>query len=106
MAWRDSRSSRRKLALFSTSIVLGVAALAAIGSFGANLRRAVEEQTKTLINADLILRSSSFFSAEAESWFKQLGGEQSRGIVFNTMVYFPRTGDSHLAQLRSLSGHG
>ena len=106
MAWRDSRSSRRKLALFSTSIILGVAALAAIGSFAANLRRAVEEQTKTLINADLILRSSSPFSAEAESWFKQLGGEQSRGIVFNTMVYFPRTGDSHLAQLRSLSGHG
>jgi len=106
MAWRDSRASRRKLALFSSSIVLGVAALAAIGSFGANLRRAVEEQTKTLINADLILRSSSPFKTDAEAWFKELGGEQSRGIVFNTMVYFPRSEGSHLAQLRSLSGHG
>ena len=30
MAWRDSRASRSKLALFSCSIVLGVAALAAV----------------------------------------------------------------------------
>jgi putative ABC transport system permease protein len=106
MAWRDSRASRRKLALFSSSIVLGVAALAAIGSFAANLRRAVEEQTKTLINADLILRSSTPFKPEAESWFQQLGGEQSRGVAFNTMLYFPRTESSHLVNLRSLSGHG
>jgi putative ABC transport system permease protein len=106
MAWRDSRASRRKLALFSSSIILGVAALAAIGSFAANLRRAVEEQTKTLINADLILSSSSPFTPEAEAWFKTLGGEQSRGIVFNTMLYFPRAESSHLVNLRSLSGHG
>src|SRR5262249_41722635 len=106
MAWRDSRASRRKLALFSSSIILGVAALAAIGSFAANLRRAVEEQTKTLINADLILRSSTPFTPAAEAWFQTLGGEQSRGIVFNTMLYFPRTEGSHLVQLRSLTGQG
>ena len=45
MAWRDSRASRRRLLLFSASIVFGVAALVSIGSFGENLREAVEEQT-------------------------------------------------------------
>ena len=42
MAWRDSRRSRRKLLLFSMSIVLGIAAMVAIGSFGKNLEQAVE----------------------------------------------------------------
>jgi putative ABC transport system permease protein len=56
MAWRDTRTSRRKLVLYSLSIVLGVAALAAIGSLGINLERAIEEQTKSLLGADLVLQ--------------------------------------------------
>ena len=33
MAWRDSRASRKRLLLFSLSVVLGIAALVAIGSW-------------------------------------------------------------------------
>src|ERR1035438_2420582 len=33
MAWRDSRASRRRLILFSLSVVFGIAALVALGSF-------------------------------------------------------------------------
>ena len=39
MAWRDSRSSRGRLLLFAGCIVMGIAALAAIGSLDVNLRR-------------------------------------------------------------------
>ena len=42
MAWRDSRSSRRRLLLFSISISLGVAALIAIGLFRASLAQAID----------------------------------------------------------------
>ena len=42
MAWRDSRGSRKRLLLFLSSMVIGVAALVAINSFGENLERAVE----------------------------------------------------------------
>src|SRR5882724_11654280 len=104
MAWRDTRTSRRKLALYSCSIVLGVAALAAIGSLGSNLERAIEEQTKTLLGADLVLQSQDAFTPEAEQLFQTLGGEQSRETSFTTMVYFPRTEGSRIVQMHALSG--
>src|SRR5437867_1795539 len=78
MAWRDSRTSRGKLLLFSCCIVLGIAALTAIGSLGTNLERAIEEQTKTLLGADLVLASQQAFSGEEERLFEEIGGEQSR----------------------------
>ena len=104
MAWRDTRTGRRKLALYSCSIVLGIAALAAIGSLGRNLERAVEEQTKTLLGADLVLRSQDAFTPEAEQLFQTLGGEQSREVALTTMVYFPRTEGTRLVQVHALSG--
>ena len=53
LAWRDSRASRRRLALFSTSIVLGIAALVAIGSLGANLEQAIDDQARGLVGRPL-----------------------------------------------------
>src|SRR5688572_22981854 len=75
MAWRDSRTSRRKLLFFSCSIVLGVAALTAIGSLGSNLERAIEEQAKGLLGADLVIASRQAFAPEEEGLFQEIGGE-------------------------------
>jgi putative ABC transport system permease protein len=104
MAWRDSRTSRQRLLLFSCSIILGIAALAAVGSLGVNLNRAIEEQAKSLLGADLVINSREPFTPDAENVFKQIGGEQSREISLATMVYFPRTGGTRLIQARGLSG--
>ena len=104
MAWRDSRTSRKRLLLFSCSIVLGIAALTAIGSLGTNLERAIEEQARTLLGADLALNSREPFSPEMERLFQEIGGEQSREISFSTMIYFPRGEGTRLVQVRALSG--
>jgi putative ABC transport system permease protein len=105
MAWRDSRTGRGRLALFSCSIVLGVAALAAIGSLGSNLERAIEEQAKSLLGADLVIHSHEAFTTEQQQWLQGLGGEQSREVSFSTMIYFPRTESTRLVQVRALSGN-
>jgi putative ABC transport system permease protein len=104
MAWRDCRKQRGRLLLFSLSIVLGVAALAAIGSLGANLQRAVEEQAKTLLGADLAISSRQSFSPEEEQLFSQLSGREAEQISFNSMVYFSSTDGTRLAQVRALEG--
>src|SRR5215470_2664580 len=92
MAWRDSRASRRRLFLFSTSIVLGIAALVAVGSFGRNLAQAVDEQAKTLLGADLVISSRQRFTPEEEQLFRAIGGVQSRQISFSSMIFFPNSG--------------
>ncbi len=104
MAWRDSRGSRRRLLLFISSMVLGVAALVAISSFGENLQDAVDEEAKTLLGADLSLERRSPFARATESLIDSLGGEQTRRISFSSMAYFPKTSETRLATIRAQEG--
>ena len=104
MAWRDSRGSRRQLLLFLSSMVVGVAALVAINSFGSNLRAAVDAESKTLLGADLALESDAPFSDEAEALIDSLGGEQSRQVSFSSMAYFPQSGNTRLSTIRATEG--
>jgi putative ABC transport system permease protein len=105
MAWRDSRTSRRRLALVSLSIVLGVAALVAIGSFSANLRHAIDAQAKSLLGADLAVNSRSAISREAQAFLAGLGGEQASEVSFASMVVFPSAGNqTRLVTVRGLTG--
>jgi putative ABC transport system permease protein len=105
MAWRDSRTSRRKLLLFSCSIVLGIAALTAIGSLGSNLERAIEEQAKSLLGADLVIGSRQPFSPQEEQLFREIGGQESRELSFSSMIYLLRNNGTRLVQVRALEGN-
>src|SRR5436309_10685323 len=92
MAWRDSRSSRRRLLVFSISITLGIAALVSIGSFRASLSRAIDDQARSLIGADLIVESSRAFTPDEETFLHSLGAPQARETRFTTMAVFSATG--------------
>ena len=105
MAWRDTRASRRRLLLFSLSIVLGVASLVAVGSLRENLRAAIEEQTKTLLGADLVVTSRATLEGDALRFVDGLGGVQSREISFNSMLVVARpNGPTRLIQVRAVEG--
>jgi putative ABC transport system permease protein len=104
MAWRDSRSSRRRLLLFSISISLGVAALIAIGLFRASLAQAIDEQARALLGADLVVESSRPFTPEQEKMLRSLGETQAREVRFRTMAFFPRSGGTRLVYVRALGG--
>ena len=104
MAWRDSRSSRRRLLVFSISIMLGIAALVSIGSFRSSLAQAIEDQARTLVGADLIVESSRVFTPEEEAFLKSLGEPQAREVRFSTMAVFPKVGGTRLISARALGG--
>ena len=89
MAWRDSRASRRRLTLYSLCIVLGVAALVAIGSFSVNLKESVQDQAKELLGADLVVTSRQPFTTGVQAYLEGLGGETAQEIGFSSMMVFP-----------------
>ncbi|HEX4668314.1 MAG TPA: FtsX-like permease family protein [Chthoniobacterales bacterium] len=104
MAWRDSRSSRRRLLLFSISISLGVAALIAIGLFRASLGQAIDDQARALLGADLVVESPRPFTPEQEKMLRSLGETQAREVRFRTMALFPKSGGTRLVYVRALGG--
>ncbi len=104
MAWRDSRTHRGRLFLIMSSIILGIAALVAISSFGESLENAIDDQAKSLLGADMVFRSRQPFSPAAESLIDSIGGKQSREVSFGSMAYFPKNKDTRLVQIRALEG--
>ncbi|MDA0377892.1 MAG: ABC transporter permease [Bacteroidetes bacterium] len=99
-AARDTRGNRGRLLLFVSSMVLGVAALVSINSFGDNLKAAIDQEARTLLGADLSLESGSPFNERVEAIIDSLGGTQSRRTSFASMAFFPRTGSSRLVTVR------
>ena len=104
MAWRDSRTYRRRLLLYMSSIILGTAALVSIRTLGDSMRSAIDLESKALLGADLDINTRRAFSDSAEVFLRNLGGEQSRQISFASMVAFPRSESSRLVQVRALEG--
>ena len=104
MAWRDSRGSRRRLLLYLSSMVLGVAALVAIQGFGENLTRTIDDEARTLLGADYSLESDHPFTDSTEALIDSLGGQQARRISFSSMAYFPETGGTRLSTIRAIQG--
>ncbi len=104
MAWRDSRTYRRRLLLYMSSIILGTAALVSIRTLGDSMRTAINQESRALLGADLDINTRRAFSDSAEVFLQGLGGVQSRQTSFASMVAFPRSASSRLVQVRALEG--
>ena len=105
IAWRESRTARRRLLLYMSSISLGVAALVAIDSFSANVTRSVHEQSRALLGGDVALSSRQAFTPSVDSLLDSLhaaGTGVARVISFASMPLVERTGATRLAQVRAV----
>ncbi len=72
MALRDSRRQRKRLFLFSMSIMFGIAALVAVASLKDNLIQALNLQAKALVGSDVFLNCRNKpFSPEVEQVLKK-----------------------------------
>ncbi len=105
MAWRDSRRNRSRLALFISSIILGIAALVATFSFSYNLQRDVNDQAKTMVGADLVVEASGAVSPQIQPLLDSVGRDRSKERSFASMIYFVRSKSTRLIQVRALEGN-
>ncbi|MCU0646956.1 MAG: ABC transporter permease, partial [Gemmatimonadaceae bacterium] len=106
-AWRESRTARRRLALYMSAISLGVAALVAIDSFAENITRSLRDQSRTLLGGDLAFSSNTVFpkpvAALVDSLDAARGVRVARVTTLGSMALVPRTGKTRLAQLRAVT---
>ena len=104
MAWRDGKASSRRLVLFMASIILGIAALVSIQSFGLNLKDNIEIQSKALMGADYVVDSDHLPNERVFEIMDSLGGAEATEIRFASMAAFPKQKTTKLVQIRGLEG--
>jgi len=106
LAFKDARYNFNRLALFVSSIVIGIAALVAINSFNINLQQDINNQSKELLGADLVIESNNktfdtTFLESLDSLEYALTGD----VRFASMVYFPKNSGTRLIQVIALDGN-
>lgn len=104
MAWRDGKASGKKLTLFMASIVLGIAAVVSIQSFGENLKDNISLQSKALMGADYKIDSDKLPNERVMQIMDSLGGAEAREIKFASMAAFPQSEATKLMQVRGIEG--
>lgn len=104
MAWRDGKASGRKLTLFMASIVLGIAAVVSIQSFGENLKDTIALQSKALMGADFKIDSDDPPNERVLQIMDSLGGPKAKEIKFASMAAFPQHEATKLMQVRGIEG--
>ena len=106
LAWRESRTARRRLLLYMSSISLGVAALVAIDSFAEDITRSIEEQSRALVGGDLSLSSNRKWPARVDSLLDSLartGTAVARVTTFPSMGLVQRTAGTRFVQVRAVT---
>ncbi|WP_309673165.1 FtsX-like permease family protein [Gemmatimonas sp.] len=106
LAWRESRTARRRLALYMSSIAFGVAALVAIDSFAGNVTRSIRAQSRTLLGGDMALQARAAFPAVVDTLLDSLRTDNiatSRVTTFASMALAEPSGGTRLVQVRAVS---
>lgn len=106
LAWKESRSARRRLALYMSSIAFGVAALVAIDSFASNVTRSIQDQSRTLLGGDVALNARADFPQVVDTILDSLsaaGVPNARIASFASMALAEPSGYTRLVQVRAVS---
>lgn len=106
LAWRESRTIRRRLLLSTSAVALGVAALVAVDSLASNIRASVRDNSRALLGGDLALTARSPFSGRASAVVDSLvraGAGTAELTTFPSMASVRRTARTRLVQVRAVS---
>lgn len=106
LSWRESRTARRRLALYMSSIAFGVAALVAIDSFANNVTRSLRDQSRTLIGGDMVLQARATLPPLVDTLLDSLslaGVQSARVTTFASMALAEPSGGTRLVQVRAVS---
>jgi putative ABC transport system permease protein len=105
LAWRESRASVRRLAMYMGAITLGVAALVAINSFRAGIAESIAAESRTLLGGDIRLSSGRPFpdSVNAVIAAAAAAGARRAHVTATLSVALAPNGNARLVQVRAVT---
>jgi putative ABC transport system permease protein len=107
MAWRETRGAHHHFVYFLVCITVGVGALVAVQSFSDSLARTVARSAKSLLGADVEIRSTHPLSTESAAIVGGLGREGSALTSVREMAAMAQAGHasrSLLVELKAVEG--
>ena len=104
-ALRDSRKNTGRLFMFMSSIILGISALVAINSFNYNLVRDIDEQSKSLLGADLVINGNRALTPELKVIADSIPGERATEQELFSMSYIPKTKETQFVRIKAVKGN-
>lgn len=105
LAWRDTRTTRRRLVLSMSSIAVGVAALVAVDSYSADVVRSIHVQARALLGADLSVSTHRPLPAPVVAMLDTLrtrGAQETRVTTFSSMALASGGKGTRLVQVRAM----
>jgi len=105
LAWRDTRTARRRLLLSMSSIAIGVAALVAVDSYSGDVVRSIHIQARSLLGADLSLSARRPLPVPVLSLIDTLrgrGAASTRVTTFSSMALIGGADGTRLVQVRAM----
>ncbi|MDV7398363.1 hypothetical protein RZS08_43565, partial [Arthrospira platensis SPKY1] len=105
MAWKEARSSWWRMGVFMGSLAIAIGSIVAVNSLRDSLNAQVDRETKSLLGADMALRSNSpipdsLYAAQLDGLIAQ----QAEEVGFASMAYSPATQKSRLSRVSALEG--
>jgi putative ABC transport system permease protein len=104
MAWRDARHNYSRLALFTASLITGIAAVVSLDSINASLQNDIDRNAKELLGADFVVNSNKKFEPNLVALFDSTGLLQAEEADMASMVLFLRSNESRLIRLVAWQG--
>jgi len=106
LAWREGRSSARRLGVYMGAITLGVAALVAINSFRRAIHDSVFDESRNLLGADFRVSSNRPYPDSVSAVLDSLvaAGVETSRVTGTVSVALSEGGATRLVQVRGVSG--
>ncbi len=106
MLWREVRASWRRLLLFVLCIAAGVGGLVAVKAFSHNVEQGIAGEARTLMAADLVVRSRRPPTAEETAALAELQAQGAQVVHSLQFVSMARSGASPRVQVVSARAVG
>jgi putative ABC transport system permease protein len=90
--------------MFMSSIILGITALVAINSFNYNLVRDIDEQSKTLLGADLVVSGNKALPDSLISKLDSLPGLKASEKELFSMAFIPKNEETQFVRIKAIEG--